>query len=68
MYLDKLSTTKDKIENLDENSEANLVDHSELGPVRDANLVRGEDNSQTRIKVDVDGINLEVGYVEEIFP
>ncbi len=70
-YLDKLSTSRNTIENFngtaDVNSNTTPVDHPEFGPIRDPNLVRNGDASESRIQVNVDGINVEVDYVESIF-
>ncbi len=50
-YLDKLSTSRNMIENFngtsDTNPDTTPVDHPEFGPVRDPNLVRNSDSSDS---------------------
>ncbi|HUT07159.1 MAG TPA: carboxypeptidase regulatory-like domain-containing protein [Nitrosopumilaceae archaeon] len=86
VYLDKLSTSRDTIENFDSNSDSDTypypADDPEFGPASDTNQVRISDTpqsntpaqpineksfSESRILVIVDGINVEVDYVNSIF-
>lgn len=75
-YLEKISTSREMIENFDnysENEETNSNENSELSDENSINLdsteesVDGEISGKHPIKVDVDGINVEVEFNESIF-
>jgi len=78
-YLDKLSTTRDMIENFDNNS-GNISKNNFNGTLNGDSIneittdsatldqkLNDQNSSESSIQVDVQGLNVEVGYLESIF-
>jgi len=72
-YLEKITTSREKIENFDSYSENNEQPNSGESPENSQNpnktdeSVVEESSTESPIQVNVDGINVEVDYVESVF-